>query len=214
MINILIADDHKMVIDGLKALLSEEKNIKVIGQALSGNEVIQFLKQNSERVNLIILDINMPDTDGIETSKYVHNQYPKIKILILSMYNRPLFIKNLIEVGVSGYILKNTGKEELLTAISKINDGEDYFSAEITKSIMTSFKETQPAQEGQLTKREQEILRLLAKALTTSEIAEKLFLSTHTIDTHRKNLLSKLNLKNTPALVKYAIENGFTDSKF
>jgi two-component system, NarL family, nitrate/nitrite response regulator NarL len=214
MINILIADDHKMVIDGLKALLSEEKNIKVIGQALSGNEVIRFLKQNSDQVDLIILDINMPDTDGIETAKHVHHQYPRIKILILSMYNRPLFIKNLIEAGVSGYILKNTGKEELLSAISKITNGEDYFSAEITKSIMTSFKEVHLATEAQLTKREQEILRLLAKALTTSEIAEQLFLSTHTIDTHRKNLLSKLNLKNTPALVKYAIENGFTDSKF
>jgi DNA-binding NarL/FixJ family response regulator len=214
MINILIADDHKMVIDGLKALLSEEKNIKVIGQALSGNEVIRFLKQNSDQVDLIILDINMPDADGIETAKHVHHQYPRIKILILSMYNRPLFIKNLIEAGVSGYILKNTGKEELLSAISKITNGEDYFSAEITKSIMTSFKEVHLATEAQLTKREQEILRLLAKALTTHEIAEQLFLSTHTIDTHRKNLLSKLNLKNTPALVKYAIENGFTDSKF
>lgn len=203
-----------MVIDGLKALLSEEDNIKVVGHALSGQQVIEFLKSNYDTVDLIILDINMPNTDGIETANYIHKNYSRIKILILTMYNKPLFIKNLVEVGVSGYILKNTGKEELLLGINKIINGEDYFSPEVTKTIMTSFKGKFSVSEAQLTKRECEILRLLAKAHTTAEIAEQLFLSPYTIDTHRKNLLSKLNLKNTPALVKYAIENGYTDERF
>jgi DNA-binding NarL/FixJ family response regulator len=213
MINILIADDHKMVIDGLKALLSEEDNVRVVGHALSGQQVLDFLRMN-DRVDLVILDINMPDMDGIETAKHIQKNYSKTKILILTMYNKPLFIKSLVEVGVSGYILKNTGKEELLIAVNKIVTGENYFSHEVTKTIMSSFKGKSSVPEVQLTKRECEILKLLAKALTTAEIAEHLFLSPYTIDTHRKNLLSKLNLKNTAGLVKYAIENGYTDERF
>lgn len=214
MINILIADDHQMVIDGLKALLSGEEDIHIAGQALNGKDVITFLNESSDEINLLILDINMPGTDGIATAKLIRQHHPYIKILILSMYNKPLFIKNLVEVGVSGYILKNTGKEELLTAIRRIEGGQDYFSAEVTKTIMSSFKGPDGDSKGQLTRREEEIIRLLVKAHTTAEISEILFVSTHTIDTHRKNILSKLGLKNTPALIKYAIDNGYSDDRF
>lgn len=214
MTNIFIADDHQMVIDGIKALLADEPEINIVGEALNGQTVIEVLGMRSKNVDLILLDINMPGTDGIETTRYLRKHYPAIKILILSMYNKPYFIKNLIEEGVSGYILKNTGKEELLSAIRKVVDGGDYFSAEVTKTIMDSFRGKDDTPEAKLTKREIEILRLLAKAHTTAEIAEQLFISPFTVDTHRKNLLSKLNLKNTPALVKYAMENGYTEQKF
>jgi two-component system, NarL family, nitrate/nitrite response regulator NarL len=214
MIRIWIADDHQMVIDGLKALLETEQDIEVVGTATDGQQLLAAMKNQKSPVDLILLDINMPNMDGLEAAKALRKSFPKIKILVLSMYNKPIFIKNLIEEGVSGYILKHTGKEELLEAIHKIMNGQDYFSAEVTNVIMTSFRAKDPSAQVRLTKRELEILNLLTKALTTAEIANRLFLSTYTIDTHRKNLLSKLNLKNTPALVKYALENDLTDDKF
>lgn len=214
MIRIFIADDHQMVIDGLKALLSGQDNLEIVGHACNGDDVIDFVKRHPDRVDILILDINMSGLDGIEVARHLKWHFQSIKILVLSMYSKPIFIKNLLEEGVAGYILKNTGKDELLRAIDKVYRGEEYFSQEVTKAIMDSFKNQSDNPEIQLSKRELEILRLLAKALTTSEIAHQLFLSPYTVDTHRKNLLSKLNLKNTPALVKYAIENGLTDNKF
>lgn len=214
MIKIWIADDHKMVIDGLKALLATEDAIHVLGTSMNGDELMNDMRNQLQPVDLILLDINMPKMDGLAAAKALRKSFPTIKILVLSMYNKPMFIKSLIEEGVAGYILKNTGKEELLKAIHKIMAGETYFSPEVTNVIMTSFRTKDSTTQVHLTKRELEILNLLTKALTTAEIAERLFLSTYTIDTHRKNLLSKLNLKNTPALVKYAIENDLTDDKF
>lgn len=126
MIKLLIADDHQMVIDGLKALLSGESDFEIVGQALTGKEVVAFLK-HGHPVDIIILDINMPEMDGIDTAKHLREEFPATKIIVLSMYNKPLFIKGLVECGVSGYILKNTGKEELLNAIRKVYSGQDYF---------------------------------------------------------------------------------------
>jgi two-component system, NarL family, nitrate/nitrite response regulator NarL len=212
MIKIIIADDHQMVIDGLKALLVSEPDICIIGEAVNGEALLELLRIK-EQPNLVILDINMPGLDGLEAAKEIHRRFPAIRILVLSMYNKPVFIKNLIEVGVAGYILKNTGREELINAIHKIAAGQDYFGTEVTKSIMSSLKGNAEIQ-APLTKREEEVVKLIAKAYTTAEIAEKLFISTHTVDTHRKNLLSKLNLKNTAAIVTYAIQNGLTEEKF
>jgi DNA-binding NarL/FixJ family response regulator len=212
MVKIIIADDHQMVIDGLKALLANEPDIHITGEAVNGETLLQLLR-TKEQPDLVILDINMPGIDGIEAAKEIQNRFPAIRILVLSMYNKPVFIKNLIEIGVAGYILKNTGRDELVSAIHKIAAGQDYFGAEVTKSMMSSLKGKTDVQ-APLTKREEEIVKLIAKAYTTAEIAEKLFISTHTVDTHRKNLLSKLNLKNTAAIVTYAIQNGLTEDKF
>jgi two-component system, NarL family, nitrate/nitrite response regulator NarL len=212
MIKILLADDHQMVIDGIKALLMHEPEIKIEGEALHGQAALDFLACNE--VDLLIMDINMPGLDGIEIARVVRKQYPTVRILVLTMYNKPAFIRGLIEVGVSGYILKNTGKEELLTAIRRVMSGEDYFDAEVTRTMLSTFKVADENAAVKLTRREEEVLRLIAKAHTTAEIAEKLFLSTYTIDTHRKNLLGKLHLKNTAGLVNYAIKNGYVDDKF
>lgn len=214
MTNIILADDHQMIIDGIKALLADDEQVTIVAEARSGVEVLQILKEKANHVHVIVMDINMPDMDGIDTSKQIRKIYPWIKILVLSMYNKPGFIQQLISAGVSGYILKNTGKEELLTAITAITQGREYFSQEVTASVMNSYRSDSRQMAVELTKREQEILKLLAGAYTTPEIAEKLFISPYTVDTHRKNLLSKLNLKNTPALVKYALENGYHERKF
>ncbi|MFZ6012529.1 MAG: response regulator [Bacteroidota bacterium] len=213
MIHVILADDHQVVIDGLKAILVQEDDIKVAGEALDGEKLLALLRKSDGQPIVVLLDINMPGIDGIEATKIIRQKHPHVRILILSMYNKPTFIKGLIEAGVSGYILKNTGREELLRAIRTVAGGEEYFGSEVTKTIMNSFKSgADPTVE--LTKREIEILKLVAKAYSTAEIAEKLFISTYTVDTHRKNLLSKLNLKNTAGLVNYAVQNGLTDDKF
>jgi two-component system nitrate/nitrite response regulator NarL len=212
MINLLIADDHQVVIDGLKSLLSLEDDFQVVGEAQNGKMVLEALKD--QKIDVVLLDINMPEMDGIETARRMREQHPNVKILILTMYNRPEFIRNIIEVGASGYVLKNAGKDELINSIRKVERGEDYFSLSVTNTLMDSFKSGTESSKVELTKRERGVLTLIAEANKTSEIAEKLFISTHTVNTHRKNLLSKLNIKNTAGLVRYAIENGFTKPNF
>jgi two-component system nitrate/nitrite response regulator NarL len=212
MINLLIADDHQVVIDGLKSLLSLEDDFQVVGEAQNGKMVLEALKD--QKIDVVLLDINMPEMDGIETARRMREQHPNVKILILTMYNRPEFIRNIIEVGASGYVLKNVGKEELINSIRKVERGEDYFSLSVTNTLMDSFKSGTESSKVELTKRERGVLTLIAEGNKTSEIAEKLFISTHTVNTHRKNLLSKLNIKNTAGLVRYAIENGFTKPNF
>ncbi|MEM7550466.1 MAG: response regulator transcription factor [Bacteroidota bacterium] len=209
-IKILIADDHQMILEGLKSLLSLSPEIEIVAEANDGEKVLELVESLPE-LDQVILDINMPSVDGIEVTKKIKSTYPEIKILILSMYNRQEFIKNLIESGADGYILKNSDKAELLGAIHSLHKGEPYFGKEVTKTIMKSFqKEKPPAEmhEVPLTEREKDIVKLIAETMTTSEIAEKLFLSTHTVDTHRKNILSKLEVKNVAGLVRYAIQTG------
>lgn len=213
MIPLILADDHQVVIDGLKALLSQEPDLRILGEALNGEALLSLVRTYEEDKPVVLLDINMPGLDGIEATRIIRQKHASVRILILSMYNKPAFIKGLVEAGVSGYILKNTGRDELLKAIRTVATGESYFSNEVTKTIMDSFK-TGATTAVQLTRRELEILRLVAQAYSTAEIADKLFISTYTVDTHRKNLLSKLNMKNTAALVNYAIQNGFTDDRF
>ena len=213
MIPLILADDHQVVIDGLKALLSQEPDLRILGEALNGEALLSLVRTYEEDKPVVLLDINMPGLDGIEATRIIRQKHASVRILILSMYNKPAFIKGLVEAGVSGYILKNTGRDELLKAIRTVATGESYFSNEVTKTIMDSFK-TGATTAVQLTRRELEILRLIAQAYSTAEIADKLFISTYTVDTHRKNLLSKLNMKNTAALVNYAIQNGFTDDRF
>lgn len=212
MINLLIADDHQVVIDGLRSLLSLEADFNVVGEALNGKMVLEALKD--QKVDVVLLDINMPVMDGIETAKLMREHYPDVKILILTMYNKPEFIRNILEAGASGYVLKNAGKEELIDAIRKVEKGEEYFSISVTKTMMESFRSGSDSNKVVLTKRERGVLTLIAEGDKTSEIAEKLLISTHTVDTHRYNLLSKLNIKNTAGLVRYAIKNGFTKPNY
>lgn len=209
-IKVLIADDHKIVLDGLRLLLDQEQDIETVGEALDGDEVID--KTNSlEEVDIVILDINMPKKDGIEVTRIIKDSYPEIKILVASMYNKKEFIKNLMEAGIDGYILKNSGRAELLTAIRSLAKGEPYYSGAVTKTITKSYQKSKifdTPGEIDLTQREKEIIKLIAEEHSTSEIAEKLFISVHTVSTHRKNILSKLSVKNTAGIVKFAIQTG------
>lgn len=212
MINIIIADDHQMFIDGIKSLLEQQQDIAIVGEALNGTDLMAILRK--VQADIVLMDINMPGMDGVEATRQIRREHIEVKVLALTMYNTREFVASLLGAGASGYILKNTGKEELLAAIHALKNGSTYFSGAVTKRIMESMQGKRSSIfDGviELTVREKEVLKLIALEHTSQEIAKKLFLSVNTIETHRKNLLSKLNLKNTAGLVKYAIQHGVLD---
>ncbi|MFC5046850.1 response regulator [Aquimarina hainanensis] len=210
-IKILIVDDHVLFLQGITSLIKGKENIDIRGTATNGKELLFLLEK--EVVDMIILDIGMPEMDGIEVSKVIKKKYPEVKILIISTHNNVQMISRLIRIGVDGYLLKNTEKREMYRAIDQVYSGASFFSAEIIRRQKENEgklkKERQSVTE--LSKREKEILRLIAQGYTTIEISEKAFISQNTVNTHRRNLLSKLQVKNTAGLVKYAVENGFLD---
>lgn len=210
-ISILIADDHTMFLDGISALLEKEKDITVIGKAENGIKALEILKVDA--IDLVILDLSMPEMDGIELAKQIKKNYKKVKTLVVSTHANKQIISRLIRIGVNGYLVKNADKSEFLVAIHSIIKNKDYFSEEIAEKHLDNCKhiEKQNEQIFELSNREKEILVLVAQEFTAAEIAEKTFISLNTVNTHRRNLLSKLNAKNTAGLVKYAVENGFVD---
>lgn len=210
-INLLIVDDHTMFLEGIISLLERESNITIIDKAINGIDALKIIQKAT--IDFIILDISMPEMDGIELSKILKKQYPHIKILILSTHSNVMILSRLIRIGVNGYLLKNAEKEELLKAINIIASGENYFTEELEEKHFSNNTriEKQISNLTELSSREKEILVLIAQEYNTAEIAEKTFISLNTVNTHRRNLLSKLNAKNTAGLVKYAVENGLVD---
>lgn len=204
-IKIILTDDHQIVIDGLKAVLETAPDIQIIGAALNGKVLLQLLQTLTP--DLILLDISMPIMDGLETAAKVKEQYPQVKILILTTHASPHKIKQILKLGVEGYILKDTGRAGLLNAIHTIMQGQTYVDLRVTESLVQSY---QPQQKplGQLTKREKEITQLIAQGKSTKEVAQALFISPLTVETHRKNIFSKLGIHKTAELVKYAIREG------
>ena len=207
-IRVIIADDHHIFVDGLVSLLKECGHIQIVGVALNGIGVLKMLE--TEEVDLVITDISMAEMDGIELNAMIKKNHSKVNTLILSMHNDPDKIARLIKHNANGYLLKNTGLDELLLAIESIVDNKNYFSEEVKGKYTQSLfsREKEKPENPELSRREIEVLKLIAKEYITQEIAEKLCISQHTVDTHRKNMLSKLSLRNTAGLVRYAFENG------
>jgi DNA-binding NarL/FixJ family response regulator len=199
-IKVFIVDDHFMVVEGIRSLLQQEAGIDLIGHAMSTESCLSFLQQHQPDV--ILMDINLADKSGIDLCADVKQQYPGIFILGLSTFNQQSFIRKMIDNGASGYVLKNVTREELVEAISNIVKGKVYLSHEAARSLRAAEEPGLPV----LTRREKEVLQLIAEGLTNNEVAEKLFISPTTVDTHRKSLLSKLNAKNTASLVRIATQ--------
>ncbi|MCW3807903.1 response regulator transcription factor [Plebeiibacterium marinum] len=212
-LKILLADDHKIFREGIKALLGKEKEIETIMEAPDATEVIKLAKAHS--FDVLILDIDMGTPNGIEVTKALIKTDADMNILILSMLGLPEFIMQALEAGAKGYILKNAGKDELLTAIKCVAKGDSYFSKEVSVSLMKQIQTPKSKQnkkeEIPLSKREVEILKLISQEYSNQEIADKLYISIRTVDTHRRNLLEKLGIKNNVGLVKYAISKGIID---
>jgi DNA-binding NarL/FixJ family response regulator len=205
-IRILIADDHRVFIDGMTSMLREIADFEVIGSATDGEEMIRQV--SALLPDVVLSDIQMPVKDGIEATVEIHKKFPQVKVIALTMLNETMFIRKMLEAGASGYVLKTIDKDELIKVIRKVAAGEKHFSAEVTAQLMNNFSDKAVSSPlDSLTKREKEILTLIAQGLTDREIAEKVFLSPLTVTTHRKNILSKLGLKNKVELTRFAIEN-------
>ncbi|MFK7809563.1 MAG: response regulator [Saprospiraceae bacterium] len=213
MINVMIADDHKVFRDGIVSILGEVVDIQISAQAGSSKEVIELLEK--EQPEVILMDITMGATSGIEVTKIVKDKYPNIRILILSMHSESSYIVKALEAGANGYLLKDAGSTEMINAIRRVHDGATYYSQQVSSILVQHITQgTQPkaSKSGiSLTPREIEILKLIAEEFSNPEIAKKLFISIRTVDTHRRNLLEKLGVKNTAGLVRYALRHGIVE---
>ncbi len=211
-IKIALVDDHQIVRDGIKSLLSGETGIKIIGEANSAYELFELLKTIVP--DIVLLDISLPTMSGIEVSKVLSKDYPEIKILMLSMYTSEDFIFNALKSGIQGYLPKNTTRDELVVAIKEIYQGNEYFSKTIADIILKSYvhsarrgKKVSDDKIENLTNREREILHLIVEGLTNNELSEKLNISIRTVETHKTSIMRKLNLNSTVELVKFALKN-------
>lgn len=218
-IKVALADDHQLLVGGIELLLKEHPAIEIMITAYNGKELVEALKH--QEVDIIMMDINMPEMDGVETIKVVKKEFPKINTLILSTLDDTKLIRKMLKLGAMGYVLKNTSREELVKAIETVNDGDYYFTPAIQRKVLAFPNERERKEKksykreghhASLTNRELEILRLIAEEYTGPEIAERLFISINTVETHRKNMVQKLGVKNTIGLIKYAIKHNLIDN--
>ncbi len=210
----MICDDHKLVIDGVKLMLEGETNINLVGFAFSGEELLSQI--NDIEMDVLLLDINMPGINGIEACKQVHHYKPEIKIIALTMLKELSYIQLMLKNGALGYLLKNAGKQELVNAIETVFGGKRYLDEEVNEIILNDISQESNKSNNmvlfpKLSRREKEILGLILEEFTSNEIGEKLFISLGTVETHRRNIISKLGVRNTAGLVRIAIEYNLLD---
>jgi len=200
-IKLFIVDDHYMVIEGIHSLLQNEKDIEWMGHAGNAESCLAFLKQ--QKADVILMDINLPDKSGIDLCREVKELYPAVNILGLSTFNQQSFIEKMMSNGASGYVIKNATQQELMEAIHTVIKGKQFLSFDAALALRKP--DSQPCI-PLITRREKEVLELIADGMTNNEVAQKLFISSTTVDTHRKNLLAKFGVKNTAALIKTAAQ--------
>lgn len=206
---IFIVDDHRMMIDGIVSLLQGEKNIEITGTALNGQEALVAIR--NKKADILLTDISMPGMSGMDLCREMKQKFPEIKVLVLTMYNDREIVNEIINAGANGYILKNTGKQELLDAIETVSKNGNYYSSEVVNTLIENLKnplKQKSIDSSDLTGREIEIVRLIVEEFSSVEIAEKLFISQRTVETHRKNILRKTGVKNIVGLIKYAYEKN------
>jgi DNA-binding NarL/FixJ family response regulator len=212
---ILLVDDHKLIRDALKSYMDDDDEFDIVDEAGNGQEALILLK--TIKVDVVMLDISMPVMDGIVCAQEIRNLYPDIKVLALSMMNDNQFIKQMLAAGALGYILKNSGEEEIKKALRKVYAGESYYSAEVAETVMQNMmkggikRSNKLVVDLPLTTREEEVLHLIIKEYTNQEIADELFISPRTVDAHKRNLLEKTGSKNIAGLVLYALEKNLLE---
>jgi DNA-binding NarL/FixJ family response regulator len=214
-IKVVLIDDHQIVRDGIKALLQDEQDIKIVAEAQCGEDLQNIISTND--TDIILMDISLPGKSGIELCKDLMQSNPQVKVLVLSMYLNEDFIMNAIKAGAKGYLPKNTSKSELITAIQTINGGDEFFGERVSEIILQSYmknlkqKKEKTIMLETLSKREIEILKLFAEGHTNKEIADQLSISIRTVESHKTHIMQKLNTKSTVDLIKYAIKNKIVD---
>jgi len=214
-IKILLADDHQIVLDGLKSLLSDINDFEVIGAVSNGKDAVDFIA-TKEKPDIAVLDIDMPVMNGINATREIKKNFNGVRVLTLSMHNEKGVIQTLMDAGADGYILKNSSREELEKGIRAICRGETFFSTDVTMSLLNQSTEITanneiPEEVKDLTEREVEILKLVAEGYSNKEIGERLFISHRTVDTHRTNLMKKMDVHNVAGLIRIALKSGLVD---
>lgn len=207
MTGVYIVDDHKVVIEGIISLLQNDPEMNVVGHACTAADCLQFFSLHT--ADIILMDISLPDMSGIDLCRMIKSDYPGIMVLALSTFNQGTYIDKMMENGASGYLLKNAGKNEILFALNEVVSGRTYLSFESVQAMKSARKKSDEI--PLLTKREKEVLLLITEGLTNAGIAERLFISIDTVDTHRKNLYNKLNVSNIATLIKVAISNNLIE---
>lgn len=210
-IKIFIADDHPLYLKGLVDVLGEQDEFEVVGTAENGKIAVE--KIPSLNIDVVLMDITMPEMDGIEATKAILAKNSQLKVLILTMHNEARFIKTCLEIGAKGYVLKTIAQEDIIKAIHHVAENKSFLGEDVQEKLLNSLSNNDNDRTAEelsnlITQRELEILKLIADGLTSQDIADKLYISKNTVETHRKNMLSKLNVKNTTALVKIANDKG------
>ncbi|MFK7756621.1 MAG: response regulator [Flavobacteriales bacterium] len=213
MIEVLLADDHALITDGISNLILDEENITIVGICRNGKDVLSYLESASPSFpNVLLLDIDMPVMNGIECAKEVLIRFPQINIGMLTMHSEKSLITEFMEMGVKGYLLKTIDKSELIKAVEKIAQGKDYFTSDVTRALLKPEKNEAPLSFNpilnELSEREKEIISLIVEGFSNKEIGEKLFISHRTVDTHRTNIMKKIDVKNVAGVVRFAFQNG------
>lgn len=206
---IIIADDHQLFADGLLTILQEQPGLRITDTVRDGHALLRSLR--TSKAELVLLDLSMPGMNGLDAAKHLRSEFPDTAILVITMNDSTEILVSLMDLGVQGIVFKNTGKAELLQAIATILSGNRHFSQEVTLQLARGFGQ-KPEDPWQLTKRERDVLKLIQQGLTTNQIAEKLFISPHTVETHRKNLHLKSGLNKSLPLISEAIRLGYLKS--
>ncbi|MGJ8744320.1 response regulator [Polaribacter sp.] len=207
-IKILLVDDHKLLRDGLRNIIEQKSNMHIIGEASDGREAIKLCSKLLP--NVIVMDVAMPGLNGIEATRQIHKNNPKIKIIGLSMHSSKQFIQSMFKAGAFGYLLKDGDSDELITAISIVMQNKKYLSKDINQEFLSVIKEVKAIEKTKLSTREKEVLQLISEGNSSKKIGEILFLSPKTVDVHRNNIMKKIDLYTIPELTKYAIQEGLT----
>lgn len=212
--NIVLADDHVLLRDGIKRIIEESQDLRIVAEASDGFELLRVLKQYD--VDMVLLDISMPGLRGIEAAREIKISHPDIKVLILTMHKKKEYVRYAFSAGADGYLLKEATGDELFDAIGAIRNGENYvsnaFSKELTSELIQLYRSGGKLKAEVLTHREKEVLKLIAEGKSSKEIAELLFISIYTVNNHRAKIIKKLGLKKTADLVRYAIREGYVQS--
>ena len=207
-IRLLLVDDHHIVLDGIKALLDEVEGFDCIATADNGQKALDML--NVFDVDVVLMDIDMPVMNGMEATKRIKKEYPKVRVISLTQHSERGMVQKLLDCGSDGYLLKNIAQDELTTAIRRVYNGENVFSSEVTMRLAGKAVEKNASGiDVELTEREIEILSLISEGLSSKQVGEKLFISPRTVDTHRTNLMNKLDIHNIAGLIRFALKNGY-----
>lgn len=211
-IRVMLVDDHKMIRDGIRLMIKNDPIVKIVCEAQDGLEAIEYINNNPLEIDVVLMDISMPKLDGIAATHDIKTNHPDIKVLALTMHLESSYISKMMKAGVSGYILKDSSRFELIDAIKKIAEGKLYYSADVSSVLLNSImveSNDKKRTKDVVSDREKEVAVFIAKGLTSAEIGEELHVSARTVESHRRNIISKLDLKNTAQMISYAIKHGW-----